>query len=78
MHLYLRKDFQVNTQYSNFIATNSYLYFRTQGLSTTDKTLNLAILRTSAGLWKSHHLLRMELALNTYILTVFLEQHRQG
>ena len=41
---------QVNTQYSNFIATNSYLYFRTQGLSTTDKTLNLASY-TSAGLW---------------------------
>ena len=41
---------QVNTQYSNFIATNSYLYFRTKGLSTTDKTLNLASY-TSAGLW---------------------------
>tara|TARA_B110000285_G_scaffold106124_1_gene120784 strand:+ start:682 stop:1362 length:681 start_codon:yes stop_codon:yes gene_type:complete len=41
---------QVNTQYSNFVATNSYLYFRTQGLSTVDKALNLASY-TSAGLW---------------------------
>jgi len=41
---------QVNTQYSNFVATNGYLYFRTQGLSTVDKTLNLTSY-TSAGLW---------------------------
>tara|TARA_R110000772_G_scaffold243012_1_gene355717 strand:+ start:939 stop:1616 length:678 start_codon:yes stop_codon:yes gene_type:complete len=41
---------QVNTQYSNFVATNSYLYFRTMSLSTQDLTLNLNSY-TSAGLW---------------------------
>ena len=41
---------QVNTQYSNFVATNGYLYFRTIGLSTNDKALNLTSY-TSAGLW---------------------------
>ena len=40
----------VNTQYSNFVATNGYLYFRTIGLSPNDNSLNLTSY-TSAGLW---------------------------
>ena len=41
---------QVNTQYSNFVATNGYLYFRTIGLSSNDQALNITSY-TSAGLW---------------------------
>ena len=40
----------VNTQYSNFVATNSYLYFRTMTLSIQDLALNLTN-HVSAGDW---------------------------